>query len=490
MATLKSHRPSRRMRVSPTSRPMESCRLELRELLSANGLEVEELAAPVATTTPQVLSSRAVTNEDQQRWNQVQAAKGTAPQPADFPLGSTFFLSSRPSATKTIYLDFNGHTTSGTLWNSQSNNNQPFTQTAYSVDGDANAFSDLELENIQNIWQRVAEDFAPFDVNVTTQQPSDIGDLINSGGGDSRWGVRVVIGSTFAPYASAGGVAYLTSFNYNTDTPALVFEDNLGNGDVKFTAEATTHEVGHSLGLSHDGRTSPAEEYYGGQGSGATGWAPIMGVGYYQPVVQWSRGEYTNPSQTQDDLNIITTSNGFGYRADDASNTTVGSPLLSGGVTFNGVRQISQPGVIEQNTDVDFFSFVANGAVNLQATGAGGFNRDSNLDILLEVYDSFGNRVAVSNPGNSINAGISANLPAGTYYLKVDGVGAGRASDVGYSDYGSLGQYTITGTVNTNGSATIYGQAYNDINADGTLNGADIVLANRQIYVDANNNGL
>lgn len=107
---------------------MESCRLELRELLSANGLEVEELAAPVATSTPQVLSSRAVTNEDQQRWNQVQAAKGTAPQAADFPLGNTFFLSSRPSATKTIYLDFNGHTTSGTQWNSQYNNNQPFTQ--------------------------------------------------------------------------------------------------------------------------------------------------------------------------------------------------------------------------------------------------------------------------------------------------------------------------------------------------------------------------
>lgn len=26
--------------------------------------------------------------------------------------------------------------------------------------------------------------------------------------------------------------------------------------------------------------------------SGANGWAPIMGVGYYQELTQWSKGEY------------------------------------------------------------------------------------------------------------------------------------------------------------------------------------------------------
>lgn len=37
-----------------------------------------------------------------------------------------------------------------------------------------------------------------------------------------------------------------------------------------------SHEVGHSVGLYHDGVNSSS--YYWGHGSGATSWAPIMGV--------------------------------------------------------------------------------------------------------------------------------------------------------------------------------------------------------------------
>ncbi len=145
-----------------------------------------------------------------------------------------------------------------------------FTLTAYNVEGD-DSFTDNEKRNIQDIWLRVVEDFSPFDVNVTTKEPP-VSDLINSGGSDDRWGVRVLIGSTYAPYSNAGGVAYIGSFNWDTDTPALVFEDNLGNGFPKFTAEATSHEVGHALGLLHDGRSDPREEYYGGHGNGGTSW--------------------------------------------------------------------------------------------------------------------------------------------------------------------------------------------------------------------------
>ncbi len=43
---------------------------------------------------------------------------------------------------------------------------------------------------------------------------------------------------------------------------------------------------------------------------------------------------------------------------------------------------------------------------------------------------------------------FSLSLSAGIYYLKLDGTGRAAAGggDEGYSDYGSLGQYTITGT--------------------------------------------
>ena len=58
-------------------------------------------------------------------------------------------------------------------------------------------------------------------------------------------------GSTIAN--GAGGVAFLTSFKTNDDTPCWVFMS-----DPKSGGEAASHEVGHTLGLSHDGRISPS----------------------------------------------------------------------------------------------------------------------------------------------------------------------------------------------------------------------------------------
>ncbi|MCA9264649.1 MAG: hypothetical protein KDA60_12400, partial [Planctomycetales bacterium] len=170
------------------------------------------------------------------------------------PLTDTFLLHSNPGAAHTIYLDFNGHVTSGTSWNGSFNGGADITTAAYDFDGNTASFSDAELERIQYIWQRVSEDFSPFDVNVTTEAPT-LDALIKSGSGDTDWGVRVVIGGSSSDWygASAGGVAYYNSFNWNTDTPVFVFEAQLGNGAEKYTAEAVSHEVGHSLGLAHDG---------------------------------------------------------------------------------------------------------------------------------------------------------------------------------------------------------------------------------------------
>src|SRR5690606_7313066 len=35
-------------------------------------------------------------------------------------------------------------------------------------------------------------------------------------------------------------------------------------------------------------------------------WSPIMGAGYGTPVSQWSKGEYKNSTENQDDLATIT----------------------------------------------------------------------------------------------------------------------------------------------------------------------------------------
>lgn len=362
-------------------------------------------------------------------------------------LSQTFLLSSLPGANQTIYLDFNGHTTSGTLWNSNFNGGAAFTTPAYDFDGNSAAFSNAELERIQYVWQRVVEDFSPFNVNVTTQAPA-VSDLIKSGAGDTRWGVRVVIGGSSYDWfrQGAGGVAYLNSFNWDTDTPTYVFDEELANGEEKFTADAIVHEVGHTFGLDHDGRTTPPEEYYIGHGSGETGWAPAMGAGFYQNLVQWSKGEYTAANNAEDDLQIITSRNGFGYRADDRGNTIGTASLL----TVSGTA-LSGSGIIERTTDVDFYQFSTGaGSINLTINP---FNRGPNLDISAKLYNLSGTVVASSNPADLLSANISATVGTGTYYLAVEGIGKGDPLGTGYTDYGSLGQYVISGTaVNNSGT--------------------------------------
>lgn len=345
-----------------------------------------------------------------------------------YPPEQTFLLHSRPGASKVIYLDFNGHVTSGTPWNSSFNGGQPITSAPFNLDSSPSTFNTTELDRIQYIWQRVAEDFAPLDVDVTTQDPG-VEALRRTSSTDAYYGVRLIITpSNF--YANAGGVAYIGSFAWSSDTPAFVFSNMLANGE-KHIAEAISHEVGHTLGLYHDGKTG-GTAYYQGHGS----WAPIMGVGYYKEVTQWSRGEYSGANNTQDDLAVMLTY-GLTYRPDDHGNTFATARLLSG-------ARFSTSGIIEQRSDVDVFTFRA-GAGPLTITVSPGL-RGPNLDILARLYSANGVLLASSNP-TTLGASLSLNVPAGTYYLSIDGVGSGSPSTTGYSDYASLGHYTVSGTV-------------------------------------------
>ncbi len=345
-----------------------------------------------------------------------------------------FLLHSNPGATKRIFLDLDGHTTTGTFWL----NGATIVTPAYDIDSNPSSFSATELANIRQIWERVSEDFLPFNVDVTTEDPG-IEALRKVGSSDTEWGIRVVIGQNTAPAPGAGGVAYLNSFSWNTDTPCFVFSGSLGG--PKSVAEATSHEVGHTLNLSHDGNAT--QGYYPGHGSGATGWAPIMGVGYYQNLSQWSKGEYSGANQLQDDLAIITNAtNGFGYRNDDFGSTVATASNLN----FSNSTTISTTGIIERNTDLDYFRF------NLAVGGAATINIDPavygpNLDIEAKLYNASGTLLLTDNPTNALNASFSTTLTAGTYYISIDGVGMGNPLTTGYTDYGSLGFYSITGTV-------------------------------------------
>jgi PKD repeat protein len=387
------------------------------------------------------------------------------------PLDQTFLLHSRPGAKRTIYLNFKGATLTGTAWNSAGGS---ITAPPYDIDGVPGTFSTAELQRIQYIWQRVAEDYAAFDVNVTTEAVT-LDRIARSGSTDDTFGTTVLITRRDGVYScSCGGVAYLGVFDDTSEyyKPALVFYDALGSGNEKYVAEAISHEAGHNMGLGHDGTASAG--YYSGHGSGATGWAPIMGVGYSQALVQWSKGEYSGANNAQDDY-VVMQGNGLPLRADDHGNTAATATALSG-TSAAGVTTAAAQGVVERPTDVDAFAFTAGaGSATITLSPAA---RAANLDALVTLRNAAGTVLATVNPADALNASVTVTLPAaGTYYVFVQGTGKGDPLVTGYSNYGSIGQYALSASYPAAGSqapvaritaSTVKGTAPLTVNFSGT----------------------
>jgi hypothetical protein len=381
-------------------------------------------------------------------------AAATVPA-SPFPAGLIFH--SKPGAPNVIYLNFSGATITNTAWNT-SENRTSFQATAFSTDSDFTSFSDAEQAAIKRIWERVSEDYAPFNVDVTTEPPSSF---------TTRTAMALITRSTDStgapnPSSDAGGIAYINVFAISTYAkyrPAWIYYDNLASTE-SYIAEAASHEIGHNMGLSHDGLTSGAD-YYGGHGSSQTSWGPLMGTGYDRNVSQWSKGEYYLANNTQDDLAVISGKLSYGTddRGDSAATAT--QIVITGGTNIVSTTPENDPtktntanrGILDRSTDVDVYSFsTGTGPINLtvnpwiQPSGT----RGGNLDILAELRDANGSVVATNNPSSLTGAQIQTNLAAGTYYLFIRDTGAGdplNSVPTGYTSYGSIGQYFISGYV-------------------------------------------
>lgn len=169
--------------------------------------------------------------------------------------------------------------------------------------------------------------------------------------------MRIIITSTSSWYpVSVGGVSYVGSFTWGDNTPGFVFSNKLGN-NTKNVSECITHESGHAVGLSHqsryDSNCSLTEQYNIGQGSGETGWAPVMGNSYTRNMTGWNDGPTPfGCANTQDNLTIITNLNGFSYRTDDYDEERNDSTFSLGSASF------STNAVISTNSDKDAFPYV------------------------------------------------------------------------------------------------------------------------------------
>lgn len=373
----------------------------------------------------------------------ISGATRAAPVVSDIPLSDAFMLHSREGSTKVIYLDFDGQTMTNTAWSPY----VPLVGPAYSID-ESPSFSSTERQNIIDAWSAVAEDYSMFDVDVTTEDPGQAA-IDRTSYSDDYFGVRVLITdennavADIACPTGCQGVAYLGTFDWVDPygdwewySPAFVFSRSSFSG--KILSDVISHEVGHNLGLSHDGERS--DPYFFGR----SGWAPIMGAGYNQPLVQWSNGDYSKRSTNREDDFAVMRYWGLSLVADDFGYGTSTATTVSLNTSTNGT--------IHSRSDVDYFRVVpAAASVDVAVTLP---SYSANLDCSITVLNSLNQTVASNSPsflglGTNSVSGLTATLtldvtPGETYYIKVDGVGNGRATSTGYSDYGSVGEYRLS----------------------------------------------
>ena len=363
---------------------------------------------------------------------------GPPPQPLSVLANGLPIHHSKPGAAWTIYLDFDGAFVSSSFWRIAARQTRGLT-----IDADASNFNADERAVVSRIWGRVAEDWAPFDVNVTTEQPFPMSSTV-------LWSI---IGERpqdmgFGPEVGGVSLFCLCYMPFGPQTPTFTFWRPWGATDHSTIADVITQENGHMFGLLHDGRLldscpSCFVEYYGGHGAGATSWGPVMGAPNRRNVTQWSRGEYANavnptspfgfpPVELQDDIAII--AGKLGFRADDFGDTPGTALPLS----------LPTNGYITSTTDADVFALPRANDVRIVVTPfrAGELEDGGNLDVAIEIVNSAGVIVASADDPDQTAATLSALLPAGQHYLRVKP----SFSPDNYPVYDSLGQYTVTGT--------------------------------------------
>lgn len=316
-----------------------------------------------------------------------------------------------------IFLDFDGN-----------GGNLPF-----GLDSDDSTFNTQEQLAIYETWRDIISYFSPFNVNVTTVQPA-------TGGTPFVWHLT--------SKSISGGYAYVNSLT--TSEPTGFNEA----GDAVGRHSGIAHEIGHIMGLSHQGEWDKlgvnVTEYTEGFGARDVS---IMGVDFGTNVRTWIYGRTSSSaSSIQDDVAVLASKTasvvgGDGFRPDDLGNTTASAHVVPG-----NVQRI--PAILERMNDADVFRISPStaGPWHIDATPT----YESAASPRIELLDAAGNVIASRDDADQRNqrnndVEFTVDLQPGTYYVRVSSSG----------DYGEIGEYLFTasplmpGFVSTDISTTI-----------------------------------
>lgn len=327
-------------------------------------------------------------------------------------------FNSNPGAPVSVYLDFDGYSTkSPTDYWVQRNAPNGYSFPALNLRGDghignAATFSPGERLYMANTWKRVAEDYAPFNINVTTKdvplfvnnQPAGVRAIITNKDADLNW------------HPGAAGYAPLDGMSlFPGEGPAINFAptdllDTLQNqgGFAGVNASVlggagslVTHEVAHAFGLNHQfgaktstpnlgpGPAVPVPLGLPGNISQGSTFTVEDSIGTWLIGMNTPDPRTNSPSILQNDMDVIAKpANRAGYRSDDAGNSRAAAVALTA-----ANNSFKKNGVIEQSADVDFYSFAAAGKTSI-TVDVPGRSADPNLITMIELQDSNGNVVS------------------------------------------------------------------------------------------------
>ena len=194
-----------------------------------------------------------------------------------------------------------------------------------------------------------------------------------------------------------------------------------------------------------------------------------MGLGYYRPLTQWSKGEYLGADNKQDDIAIIRSKLGSApVSSSGGSSLNTALPMAVAAAPSGKSATATASGVLATADAVAYYSFTttAAGTVEVVAEGvpatADSQENLGNLYPLLKLYNEQGAVLATGSgklnakeisadlPGSVFGLGDSVvvlNLAAGVYKVSIEPMGYNSLQNKGYSTYGSLGQFSLTATL-------------------------------------------